>query len=522
MSRKLLARGVIFGYGAIATQMFYSFASIPLALSYLPKAEFGMWGLISTISGYLMLAELGISNSVMRHLMECKEGKDPGKYGRIFAGSTVVMAIIALVIAVMGIVVAQFAAHLFPVSEELKGTFRNVMVMHSILMAINMATQMINVPLYVHHRQDISQIMQIVLFIVYYVVLHLAFAAGFGIYSMLINLAAGMVWGAIFTFFSCRRLGFYPARGTWHLPTREEWGSIWRYSRDVFAVQIGGMILNSIPQLMIVRLLGLEAGANWTVATRPFAILRQIVGRPFDVALPMIYDSYIAGNMKAVTGKWQDVTQVVLAVSGATFAVAAANNAAFLNLWTNGRIHWDNSNHWMLAIYFFAVTMGGLAFGAIGIDKSIGKSRFICFAQSLLTLAIIVPLTRWYGTSGLILAVALPYLPGMTLFGVRYLGYVTRTPSMPVAWHAMIRPMLVAPLAAAAAWLCSGMTPWLPSYAGLILSASTGTFFSLMIMTYLGVSSHVRQQILAFAWKMLGKILPFRHDRKVESNTLSS
>jgi O-antigen/teichoic acid export membrane protein len=518
-NRKLFTRGIVFGYGAITAQILYSFASIPLALGFLSKAEFGMWGLITTIVGYFMLAEMGISNSVMRHLMECKEGKDALKYGRIFTGSALIMGLIALIIAIFGIVASLFVASLFPLPPELLTSFRTVMIAQSLLMGINMGTQMLGIPLYVHHRQDISQVSQIVLFIIYYVVLHLAFKAGWGIYSMLANQAAGILWGVGFNFMSCSRLHFYPKRGTWHLPFREEWASIWRYSRDVFAVQIGGMILSSLPQLMIARLLGLEASATWSVATRPFAILRQIVGRPFDVALPMIYDSYIHGNMKTVTTRWQEVTQVVLAISGATYAVAAANNATFLHLWTSGRIHWEPANHWILACYFYVITMAGLAFGAIGIDKSIGKSRFVGFAQAILTLAIIEPMTRWLGIPGLIIAVTLPFIPGMTLFGVRYLGGITGFPSGPLAWQGIIRPTITAPLAAATAWACSGMQAWLPGYAGLLLSAFTGTMLAVGIMIYLGVSYSVRLQMLSFATKILNKLLPARQRVQVESDT---
>lgn len=478
-----------------------------------------MWGLITTIVGYFMLAEMGISNSVMRHLMECKDGKDPLRYGRIFTGSALIMGLIAIVIVILGTASSQFVASLFPVPPELVTSFRNVMIAQSLLLGINMGSQVLGIPLYVHHRQDISQISQMILFIIYYVVLHMAFKAGWGIYSMLANQAAGMIWGLVFHYVICSRLNFYPKQGTWHLPTHEEWTSIWRYSRDVFAVQIGGMILSSIPQLMIARLLGLEASATWSVATRPFAILRQIVGRPFDVALPMIYDSYIHGNMKIVTTRWQEVTQVVLSISAAAYAVAAANNATFLHLWTSGRIHWEPSNHWMLACYFYVITMAGLAFGAIGIDKSIGKSRFVGFIQAILTLAMIYPMTRWLGISGLIIALTAPYIPGMTLFGVRYLGGITGFPFIPLAWHGIIRPTIAAPLAATAVWGCSKITPWLPGYAGLMLSAFTGTLLAVGVMLYLGVSSNVRLQMLSFAKKIIQKIFPACSIFHVKSGT---
>ena len=65
--------------------MAYSFLSIPLALAYLDKAEYGVWTLIMTISGYINFTELGISNSIQRHLIEVKEGRPNRSYGGVFS-----------------------------------------------------------------------------------------------------------------------------------------------------------------------------------------------------------------------------------------------------------------------------------------------------------------------------------------------------------------------------------------------------------------------------------------------------
>jgi O-antigen/teichoic acid export membrane protein len=496
-NNKKIAKSVVLGYFAIAAQILYSFGSIPLALHYLPKAQFGMFGLISMITGYLMLAEMGITNSVMRHLMECKEGKDTNKYGRIFVGSALIMGLIAIVILILGIITSQYANYFFEIPNDLSKSFRQIIILQSTLLAVNMATQILGVPLYVHHRQDISQIMQTVLFLIYYVALNLAFRSGLGIYSLLINQAIGIFWIMFFSHFNCRRLGFYPKKGTRKLPNRDEWKSIWSYSRDVFTIQASGLVLSTIPQLMIARLMGLEANANWTIATRPFAILRQIVGRPFDVTLPIIYDSYIEGNMKNVTSQWLQITQVVLAIAGSAFAVAAANNAVFLDLWTHGKMHWDPLNHWMLAFYFYVTTAAGLASCSVSIDKSIGRSRFVGIVQSIITLIFIIPMTKWLGFTGLILVVTLPFIPGMTYIGLRYLGKITNQPYLQLSWQGIIRPTIMTPLAGLAAWLCSMMTPLLPGYAGLILSATTGTLFATSIMFYFGLSAATRDRNIA-------------------------
>lgn len=175
--RKLLTRGVLFGYGAIGAQMVYSFASIPLALSYLTTPEFGMWSLIGTITGYIMIAEMGIVNSVMRHLLECKGTDEPEKYGRIFTASALALTGISLIVLALGVLAAFFCGRFFPIPPDLSETFFWVMLLRGAFTALTLATRITGVPLYVHHRQDLSQINQIGLFVVYFVVLYLAFRA---------------------------------------------------------------------------------------------------------------------------------------------------------------------------------------------------------------------------------------------------------------------------------------------------------------------------------------------------------
>lgn len=501
--KKLLIRGVAFSYGAVASQIIYSFLSIPLALANLTKAEFGLWSLITTITGYLMLAELGVTNAVTRHLMECKDKGDREKYGRFFGGSALALGLISATVLILGLILAQFAWRLFPVPDLLVQKSILLLAGQSIMMSLGMATQVLGAPLYMHHRQDLSQIRQIGQFVILFLVLRWGFQGGWGIYAMLANQAAGFVWNLVFTVCACTRLRFYPSLSHIALPLKHEWASIWKYAKDVFVVQIGSLVLSSLPQLMIVRLLGLEAGATWSVCTRPFAILRQVVGRPFDIGLPMLYDNYIAGNMKAVTERWSQLSQGILAVSGVVFSVAAANNAVFVGLWTGGRIHWESSNHWMLALHFFVITAAGMASGSLGINKIIGKVRFIGLVQVLATVGIAILAARWYGSTGLILAITIPYLPGLIFTGVGYLGRITGCPVAPLLWQGIMRPALATPLCCLAAWLCSFSAAWLPGFFGLFLSASLGTLAAMVAMVALGISPKVRIEAFVLARRML-------------------
>lgn len=516
--KKLAARGVFFGYAAIGTQMLYSFASIPLALSHLTKAEFGMWSLITTLASYLSMAELGITNAFMRHLFECKDGKDPQRYGRLLTACMLSQLAVALFILLSGIVLAFVAAPLLKIPGELSGTFIKVMLGQVVISAAAMASRIAGGPLYVHHRQDLSQISQIGLFVVWYFALYLAFRSGLGIYSMLVNQAVGFLWVLPYSFYHCRKNGYYPAKGTWGLPGREEWFSVLRYSRDQFIIHIGGLVLMGLPQILISRLLGLEMAATWAVCSRPFAILRQIVTKPFDVTLPMLYDQFDKGEMKRLTKRWVDISQLVIALSGCVFVVAAANNSQFIELWTHGKIHWEQSNNWMLAFYFMVYSAAGVSFGIIGLSKNFGRTKFVPLFQAVGTLALAVPLAKVWGLPGLILGTTIPFVLGMIIFGVRYLATITGQPLAPLAMGGLVRPTLVLPLTITAAWGCTHLAQLLPGYFGFALSSCTGFILALAVTVVFGVSREVGDEIRGMLMRPIRRFLAGRQAAAVGGN----
>ena len=82
MSRfRTTALSLASGYAAMASNVVYTLASIPLALRYLPKDEFGLWALITQITGYLVLID--VASSLSRILIDHKDTRDDGMYGSV-------------------------------------------------------------------------------------------------------------------------------------------------------------------------------------------------------------------------------------------------------------------------------------------------------------------------------------------------------------------------------------------------------------------------------------------------------
>jgi hypothetical protein len=136
-------------------------------------------------------------------------------------------------------------------------------------------------------------------------------------------------------------------------------------------------------------------------------------------------------------------------------------------------------------------------------SKTFGKARYIAFFQIPLTVGGALLGVKWFGMPGIILAITLPYLPGLIYSGVRYLGSITGCSAAPLLWEGVLRPAIATPVCCLAAWLCSFSIHCLPGYFGLMISASLGTLAAMTAMLALGISPQVRQQTFAFAKKIL-------------------
>lgn len=507
-NRRLLTRGVFFSYAALVAQISYSFLSVPLALSHLSTAEFGMWGLVSTIGTFLVMAELGLTEAFIRYLFDCKDGNNPDRYGRLFTASCLALGLVALVIFAGGVIAAFFAAPLLGVPVAMRHDFTWVMLGAAGMAAIVTGSKMLGVPLILHHRQDLAQIAQVGLFIIRLAVIFLAFDAGWGIYSLLAVEVAGIFWVLPFNAWMCHRNGYFPKAGTLALPSRTEWNEIRGYSLSAFLIQIGGTILVGLPQLLISSYVGLSAAGLWTVYTRVFGILRDIALRPFGIAVPMLIDLFVRGDVSRSVHRWIQASQLVMAAGGVFFAVAAVNNTRFVALWTGVDSGWGLEMNASIALYFLCYVSAGCAYGVISFSKSFGIARVIPVLQGLVVAGVAYAVAKYLGSAGIIVTASIGFLLGMLLFGMRQLGNVTGHNPLQIFIPAIARPFLVAPLVFAAAWMIERQTVGVSGYPGLFLSAGLSCGVGLPLMGFLGVSKEVRAELFGMILKPIRRFLP--------------
>jgi O-antigen/teichoic acid export membrane protein len=154
---KLLFRSLGVGYVSLAVNMAYSFLSIPLALKYLGKTDYGLWALVLSITSYLNFSELGMTNSIARHLIDSKNSRPDRQYGAIFLTGAVIFGGIALICLIIGEAGVHFIAPFFRISAAFQGKFEWLLMGSVALFSLSLVTRILSIPLYVYQRNDLSE-----------------------------------------------------------------------------------------------------------------------------------------------------------------------------------------------------------------------------------------------------------------------------------------------------------------------------------------------------------------------------
>ncbi len=479
MSRlKKFTRSLLSGYVTLGANIFYTLASVPLALHYLSKAEFGLWALVSSISGYIALIDLGMSSSVARILIDHKDDRRDGAYGGVIQVGALVGLVQGAIVVVAGIALSTLAGSLLRVPDELRHEFVWLMIGQSTLLGLTFATKIFGQLLYAHQRLDVSNHSASVLFFINLAVMWAGFAGGLGIYGFLIGQVVMTIGSVTVSALACVRLGLLPHAGEWGQVTKKRFNEMFAFGQGVFLISVGIQFINTSQTILLTSLLGLETVATWTVCTRAYTMLTMLVWRILDYSAPALSEMVVRGEREKVLGRLRDITVLMAGFSVLGGTLFAMCNGPFVQIWMMGKINWPQVNNVWLALWFFACSVMRVHTGLVGITKNLRFLRFIYLVEGLVFIGLNLLAWRIESMTWMLifslastLAFTLPYGLWRTqkYFGMSWrelLGWLQ--PTWQLAWR-------LVPIAWAVWWLARGLPPKWQLTVNLVLPSLTGT-----------------------------------------------
>ena len=436
MSRsKRFVTGLLSSYAAIGVNLTYTIASVPLALHYLDKKEFGIWALVTQISGYLMLLEFGMNGSVSRALSDHKDHIEDGIYGSVLLTGGRVFAIQGSIVTFAGLILAWLAPQLLNLPEHLRNPFSLLMAVQAVLSGIKLAGGTLTAPLWCHQRLDISNLGSSLCLIASFIALWIGFHQGWQLNSLILANAASTAIGLGVPWFYCKRLGFYPPRQYRGKFDRKIFHSLFHFGGGLFLMNLGMQLASASQVIVVSRMLGMEAAAIWAIATKMSAMATYFVGRVLDASAGGLAEMLVRKESDRLQKRFHDLVSISAVMAVAASAGIALANGAFVEVWTSGKVSWAPWNHYLLACVLFTTAMTRCHTILVGITKEIRGMKFAYLLEGVTFVVLAVLLVRVCGLTGVLIAALVCNLGITFTYGIRRTaGYFGIQPRAVAGW----------------------------------------------------------------------------------------
>jgi len=488
---------LVSSYTLLGLNIVQQMLTVPLALSYLQQAEFGLWALVLQMVNYIALIDLGMSTATVRTLIDYKDNRDSGEYGTVLLTGGVVSLVQGLIIIAIGVAGSFYAGDWLNVDAHLKDDFVILALGQSIITGLRFAFRPLNLVLYANQRHDLVNWIEGVGVIVATVGLWLGLKCGSGIFSSLWSNGASTVTVILIYLVACAKTRVLPRRGQWGRFCMKQFRGLFSYGKDIFLFIVGYQVITASQVILVTRVLGLDAAGIWVIGIRTYNLIIQLLSRIIDSSTPGLSEMWVRNERDRFFRRYRDVVTASASCAVCAGVMLAACNWSFVELWTSGRVSWPQQNDLLLGLLVFVQVLTRNYTSVAGLLKDFSVLTYIYFIEGFVFVAAGLQALRLWGTGGLIgasiLCTCLFSLPAS-------LAKVRRCFDLSAAeilgrWNgpALKVAAALSPVAVLNAWLFHGMPPWKQFFANGICTGVPAAAFCVLF----GFSREIRGEILS-------------------------
>lgn len=420
MSRlKNFSRNVTTSYLQLGVNVVYSLASVPLILHWLSKSEFGLWMLLVQLMSYIALVDLGMNSALARFLVDHKDQRGAGGYGALVKASVLVSAAQGLIVLAVVTLGSPLLAELMKIQPEYQKTFVDLMRIQGLIAAFTFCTNPLGMMLYAHQRMDITNRASIFSLAASLGLLLLFLLQGCGIYSFVYANAITALMVPGYLFWHCRRLGFVPQAGDWGTASVKTFKELFLFGKDVFLMNLGAQLVTASQVIIVSRTLGLEAAATWSVGTKLWMLMRQVMFQPYSAASPGLCEMLARNETERLRYRFKNLVLLTASLGVFLGMAYALCNSLFITVWTGGKIAWSPLNDVLLGLWIFITAMQAPHCGFVTVTKQIGGMRYIFFVEGCCFVTLSLLLGYRWGLPGILVCSLLCLVLFSYQFGLR-------------------------------------------------------------------------------------------------------
>lgn len=382
---------------AIAVSSVGTLLLLPLILKTLGEYEFGIWGLVSSITGYLLLLDFGIALACTRYLSIQRDDKQ--QWTQIISNALLLSAIISVILlTAAGGIFAALQTGLIPEQQHLLST---IIIITIVEVAISIPLRM-----YMSILRTEVRYFDIGLFEVIRVILRIGgialglYVGGDLIDIVLIGSAANLVF-FIFPLFSTlkrHKVTFFNKTTL----NKVTFYSLLTFSKSTAVSQSAEFLKFRTDSVLVAAVIGITASAHYTIIVFIVVMLNQVLMRFLSYWDTIIIRSVSEKNQEIAIEKLFKSLEIGIAISLLALANIIIFGDTFIALWVGESYRFLHT-----ALIFLTGILISISFqmATTPYFNAIGKQKInaqIDMSEIFLKLILIFPLTAISGLNGFI------------------------------------------------------------------------------------------------------------------------
>ncbi len=498
-----ILRNTFSGYTVFVTRVVISFLLTPFVIGQLGVADYGLWLLVLSVTGYFNLMDFGFGQAITRYVA-MKQATGGREHLNQLASTFIVVYLgIGLLIAVLTVVLGLFLPRIFHIAESQASAGQIALLITGFAAAINFPMSLFGGWLLGFQRYDLANATDWVSMLANTVLTLVVLGLHLGLIALVIVAAATGIMSGLARVFMARWVDSGLEIRLHHF-RREKIREITTYSVYFFIVSTAVLICHGSDQIVIGLFLPTTAVAIYGVNLRLVETSRNLAGQLSYVLLPVAAGLHALADTTRLQQVLMEGTRLSLALIVGLAVELIVLSPPFLRLWVGAQF---------LDGYVALVVLTIVAVAAIGQDTAAkvlmvtNKQRVVAgvsVIDSATNLGLSLLLVQTLGIVGVALGTAIPFL----LVASFNVVLACRSLKLPLRdfWNASLLPALLPSVPSFL--ILWGLSNWTyPSdWVSLLWQGAAGGTAYAAVFLAIGVSNRDRQYLFAVVQQRVGSL----------------
>jgi len=384
-TKKLYLHGLAASLVNLLVVSVYSLLVIRLSLTYLEKEEFGLLCLLSQVSGYISILDLGLFTAFSRILIDYTTGRQD-RYANALGTAARVFNVLGFAGFLIACLVAFFGAATLSIPAHLQSKFEFLMLAQGVSLWIAFAVKPLSAPLVANGKHYLIYWLSSALFILNALLFWLALRSGIGIYSSFLASSVQLLVNVVCLWlFSRPYRAVGAALGAFDPSIFKE---VLAFARDSMLWQIGGQTLAALPIFLASAWFALDATADLSAGMKLILLMVSVCTRFGDMSVTPLSIEFAKGNEGAAATQMMRIAGVSGGIGACAALFVVCVNPAFVSWWMLGKVSWAWHANVAGALWIAILSVNQCMYGFAVISRQMQLLRWALLSECLVYLIV--------------------------------------------------------------------------------------------------------------------------------------